>query len=358
MEQYEILYRGVHIRERYVHALGRRCVVWYSSLVHRKCVSSTVWCAACVVLPVLDLMECLRSYNLICWEDKSRTRLLSHDNIAQDFEQQQRDEESRDKVVVSVKGLRKEFSNGQVAVKGLNLDLFQDDITVLLGHNGAGKTTTISMLTGLLPPTSGDAIVYDYMGRAMSVSNDLHSVRKSLGICPQHDVLYPDLTVEEHLVLFAIIKGVRGSDEIDRAVTKQIRAIRLEKKRHTASKALSGGRAEDSLSPLRWWEILKSYVVFKRENSLSHVFTRLSIVSLSHVFTRLSIVSLSHAFTRLSIVSLLSFVSLIYIRRKSFEHASLKCTLKCFVKLNSRFALEHRYSWTNQAAVLIPNRDV
>jgi ABC-type multidrug transport system ATPase subunit len=124
----------------------------------------------------------------------------------------------------------------------LNLDLFQDDITVLLGHNGAGKTTTISMLTGLLPPTSGDAIVYDDMGRAMSVSNDLHSVRKSLGICPQHDVLYPDLTVQEHLVLFAIIKGVRGSDEIDRAVTKQIRAIRLEKKRHTASKALSGGQ--------------------------------------------------------------------------------------------------------------------
>ena len=74
------------------------------------------------------------------------------------------------------------------------------------------------------------------------MSNDLHSVRKSLGICPQHDVLYPDLTVQEHLVLFAIIKGVRGSDEIDRAVTKQIRAIRLEKKRHTASKALSGGQ--------------------------------------------------------------------------------------------------------------------
>ena len=80
-------------------------------------------------------------------------------------------------------------------MKGFNLDLFQDDITVLLGHNGAGKTTTISMLTGLLPPTSGDAIVYDSMNRGMSVSKDLHLVRKSLGICPQHDVLYPDLTV-------------------------------------------------------------------------------------------------------------------------------------------------------------------
>jgi len=222
----------------WVDAVLYGILAWYiESVFPRQYGVPRVW-----YFPVLDLMECLRSYNLICWADKSRTRLLSHDNIAQDFEQQQRDEESRDKVVVSVKGLRKEFSNGQVAVKGLNLDLFQDDITVLLGHNGAGKTTTISMLTGLLPPTSGDAIVYDDMGRAMSVSNDLHSVRKSLGICPQHDVLYPDLTVQEHLVLFAIIKGVRGSDEIDRAVTKQIRAIRLEKKRHTASKALSGGQ--------------------------------------------------------------------------------------------------------------------
>jgi len=113
---------------------------------------------------------------------------------------------------------------------------------VLLGHNGAGKTTTISMLTGLLPPTSGDAIVYDSLDRPMSVNKDLHLVRKSLGICPQHDVLYPDLTVQEHLVLFAIVKGVRGSDEIDSAVNKQIRAIRLEKKRHTAAKALSGGQ--------------------------------------------------------------------------------------------------------------------
>ena len=51
-------------------------------------------------------------------------------------------------------------------------------------------------------------------------------------------------------------------------------------------------------------------------------------------------VYVSYVFTRMSIVS---FVSLTDIRRKSLEHAALKCTQKCYVKLNSRFALEHRY---------------
>ena len=44
-----------------------------------------------------------------------------------------------------------------VAVRSLSLDAYEDSIMALLGHNGAGKTTTISMLTGLIPPTSGDA---------------------------------------------------------------------------------------------------------------------------------------------------------------------------------------------------------
>jgi ABC-type multidrug transport system ATPase subunit len=65
----------------------------------------------------------------------------------------------------------------------------------LLGHNGAGKTTTINMLTGLMPPDSisdGGASVY---------GNDLHrnmdNIRQSMGVCPQHDVLFDHLSVKE-----------------------------------------------------------------------------------------------------------------------------------------------------------------
>lgn len=58
-----------------------------------------------------------------------------------------------------IKNLSKVYSTGKKAVDDLSLNMYQNQIFVLLGHNGAGKTTTISMLTGLLYPTSGTAWV-------------------------------------------------------------------------------------------------------------------------------------------------------------------------------------------------------
>ena len=89
----------------------------------------------------------------------------------------------------------------KVAVDNLYLNMYQDQITVLLGHNGAGKTTTMSMLVGLFPPTSGDAVVNGH-----SILNDIDGVRESLGLCPQHNVLFGRLTVREHLSFFARLK--------------------------------------------------------------------------------------------------------------------------------------------------------
>ena len=88
----------------------------------------------------------------------------------------------------------------------LHLNMYQDQITVLLGHNGAGKTTTMSMLVGLFPPTSGDAIINGY-----SIITDMENVRQSLGLCPQHNVLFDRLTVKEHLNFFARLKVMCGS---------------------------------------------------------------------------------------------------------------------------------------------------
>ena len=89
----------------------------------------------------------------------------------------------------------------KVAVDNLYLNVYQDQITVLLGHNGAGKTTTMSILVGLFPPTSGDAII-----NGRSILTDMDSIRRSLGLCPQHNVLYDRLTVREHLNFFARLK--------------------------------------------------------------------------------------------------------------------------------------------------------
>ena len=81
--------------------------------------------------------------------------------------------------VFSVTHLRKTFPNGFTAVKDLNVKMYTGQIFALLGHNGAGKTTVISMLTGLLTPTSGEAQVF-----GLDVFTDITSVRQFLGVCP------------------------------------------------------------------------------------------------------------------------------------------------------------------------------
>lgn len=140
---------------------------------------------------------------------------------------------------VSVRGLTKTFATPdgpKNAVDGLDLDLFEGQVTGLLGHNGAGKTTAISMLTGLIPPTAGEAYVYGH-----SISSGMGAVRHSLGVCPQHDVLWPDLTVREHLTFFAGLKGLPALQVRD-AVMHMIREVGLTEKVDTKSAELSGGQ--------------------------------------------------------------------------------------------------------------------
>ncbi|KAI9916016.1 hypothetical protein PsorP6_007033 [Peronosclerospora sorghi] len=141
---------------------------------------------------------------------------------------------------LQIRGLRKEFKSGDgdvyVAVHGLDLTLYAGQISALLGHNGAGKTTTISMLTGLIPPTSGDATLY---GR--SIQERSNELRQIMGVCPQHDVLFNELTVEEHLLLFGTMKRV-PSESLQAEVERMIREVGLVEKRKIAARKLSGGQ--------------------------------------------------------------------------------------------------------------------
>ncbi|KAG7395247.1 hypothetical protein PHYBOEH_004021 [Phytophthora boehmeriae] len=139
---------------------------------------------------------------------------------------------------LAVQGLRKVFpvpGGEKEAVKGLHVNMYTGQITCLLGHNGAGKTTLISMLTGVIPPTAGDATFH-----GLSFRDDMDEIRESLGICFQHDVLYPELSVQDHLEFYARIKGFTGK-ELAAEVTAKIREVGLVDKRETISSALSGG---------------------------------------------------------------------------------------------------------------------
>ncbi|NXL33768.1 ABCA3 protein, partial [Glaucidium brasilianum] len=139
---------------------------------------------------------------------------------------------------IKIKHLSKVFKVGnkmKEAVKDLTVNMYEGQITVLLGHNGAGKTTTLSMLTGLHSPTSGQAYINGY-----EISQDMVLIRRSLGLCPQHDVLFDNMTVEEHLHFYAGLKGYPPS-KCPEEINHILRILNLEDKRHSLTKALSGG---------------------------------------------------------------------------------------------------------------------
>ncbi|XP_058465475.1 phospholipid-transporting ATPase ABCA3-like isoform X2 [Malaya genurostris] len=136
---------------------------------------------------------------------------------------------------VEIRNLRKVFSGGRVAVEGLNLKLYEDQITVILGHNGAGKTTTISMLTGMFSPSSGTAYLNGH-----DIRTDIEGVRQSLGLCPQHNVLFNEMTVAEHLNFFGRLKGI-AKKNLRMEIERYLESLDLVVKRNAQSQTLSGG---------------------------------------------------------------------------------------------------------------------
>ena len=92
------------------------------------------------------------------------------------------------------------------------------------------------MLTGLIPPDGGTAII-----EGRDITEEMPEIRKNLGVCPQHDILFPMLTVEEHLILFATFKGTPRK-ELKDEVEKMIQSVGLTEKRKAYARTLSGGQ--------------------------------------------------------------------------------------------------------------------
>jgi len=105
----------------------------------------------------------------------------------------------------------------------------------LLGHNGAGKTTTINMLTGQIRPTHGTAEIYGY-----SILTHMDKIRQFMGVCPQFDVLWRDLTGREHLILFAGMKGIPRK-QLKQEADDRLGEVSLTKAMNKLSSSYSGG---------------------------------------------------------------------------------------------------------------------
>lgn len=106
---------------------------------------------------------------------------------------------------IQVNNLVKNFGTLQ-AVQGVSFQAEKGEILSLLGPNGAGKSTTISMISGLLEPTSGEVSIMD-----VSMLRKPDEAKALLGVVPQDIALYPDLSARENLVFWGKMYGLRGS---------------------------------------------------------------------------------------------------------------------------------------------------
>eukprot|EP01016_Furgasonia_blochmanni_P001456 TRINITY_DN10565_c0_g1_i1.p1 TRINITY_DN10565_c0_g1~~TRINITY_DN10565_c0_g1_i1.p1 ORF type:complete len:454 (+),score=146.91 TRINITY_DN10565_c0_g1_i1:59-1363(+) len=156
----------------------------------------------------------------------------------------QLDESGVEAVGMRILGLGKSYTRYPFGIKSRNdvhalkevfLESEEGELLSILGHNGAGKTTLIGVLTGLFPPSKGKAYVCGY-----NITEDMEDLRKVMGVCPQHDILWNDLTAAEHLRLFAKLKGFRDH-AIEHEVDKRLAYVNLQDVKNALAGTFSGG---------------------------------------------------------------------------------------------------------------------
>lgn len=135
---------------------------------------------------------------------------------------------------ISVTNLRKTFGDF-VAVEDVSFEAEQGEILSLLGPNGAGKSTTISILSGLFPPTAGEAAI---MGQ--SITQEPEAAKAHLGMVPQDIALYPDLSARENLLFWGKMYGLRG-DGLKSRVDEVLEIIGLADRQKDHVGKFSGG---------------------------------------------------------------------------------------------------------------------
>ncbi|XP_015109411.1 ATP-binding cassette sub-family A member 2 isoform X2 [Diachasma alloeum] len=145
---------------------------------------------------------------------------------------------------IRIRGLKKTYTKGLFkssevdALKGVSMDFYKSQITVLLGHNGAGKTTMMSILSGLTSLTEG-VILID----GKNIQRDPFSIKNNIGLCPQENMVFSELTVYQQLFFFGTLKARnKTKDQLNSAIDVLLDKVNLTDKRNFTPNQLSGGQ--------------------------------------------------------------------------------------------------------------------
>ncbi|XP_050618332.1 LOW QUALITY PROTEIN: cholesterol transporter ABCA5 [Macaca thibetana thibetana] len=145
------------------------------------------------------------------------------------------------KEAIRISGIQKTYrkkGENVEALRNLSFDIYEGQITALLGHSGTGKSTLMNILCGLCPPSDGFASIY---GHRVSEIDEMFEARKMIGICPQLDIHFDVLTVEENLSILASIKGIPANNIIQE-VQKVLLDLDMQTIKDNQAKKLSGGQ--------------------------------------------------------------------------------------------------------------------
>jgi len=139
-------------------------------------------------------------------------------------------------IVIHIENVSKQYKTADFfAIDQLSLEINQGEIYGLLGPNGAGKTTLISMLCGLLKPTSGSIEI-----NGLTFRNAAKKIKQAIGVIPQEYALYPTLTAYENLMYFGAMYGLSTVD-LKKIVIESLEQLGLEKFAHKKINTFSGG---------------------------------------------------------------------------------------------------------------------
>ena len=135
--------------------------------------------------------------------------------------------------IIAIENLTKSYSSGFHALKGINLEIKRGEIFALLGPNGAGKTTLISIICGIVNPTSGRVLADSF-----DIVRDYRAAREKIGLVPQ------ELSVSMFETVWDTVKfsrGLFGKAPDDAWLEKVLRDLSLWDKKNSKIMALSGG---------------------------------------------------------------------------------------------------------------------
>ena len=157
---------------------------------------------------------------------------------------------------IIIKDLSKVYNNGFNALKNVNLDIKKGEILAMLGPNGAGKTTLISIICGIVTPTSGKVTVDNF-----DIIDQYRETRSRIGLVPQ------ELTLEQFETVFNNVsysRGLYGKAPDPKHIEKVLKDLSLWDKKNLRLRQLSGGIPPDNCLNLKFFlsHKLKSFKTF------------------------------------------------------------------------------------------------